>query len=182
MSQTNPESSKKIIKIAIVGPECTGKSTLSASLAAHYQTLWVPEYARLYLNQLQSGYQQSDLLAIAKGQLQMEDVLLKQGSKLIFCDTNLLVIKIWSQYKYNSVDQKLLELWRPQDYTHHLLNYIDVNWEYDPLRENPNNRAELFEIYRKELLSLNIPFTVIKGSELERLNQAIAVVDQILES
>jgi nicotinamide riboside kinase len=175
-------STKKdnVIKIAIVGPECTGKSTLSAGLAAHYNTLWVPEYARQYLSKINTAYQKHDLITIADGQLDAEANFSEQANNLIFCDTNLLVIKIWSQFKYKHVDSRILDLWNPKAYTHHLLTYIDVDWEFDPLRENPEQREELFKIYQEELVSQQIPFSIIKGKGASRLNHAIKIIDQIL--
>jgi len=169
-----------VIKIAIVGPECTGKSTLSAALAAHYNTLWVPEYARQYLSKIKTAYQKHDLIAIAEGQLDAEANISNHANNLIFCDTNLLVIKVWSQFKYNHVDSRILQLWKPEAYTYHLLTYIDVDWEFDPLRENPAQREELFKIYQEELISQQIPFSVIKGEGVSRLNHAIKIIDQIL--
>ena len=64
---------KPIQKIVVLGPESTGKSTLCAALAAHYQTIWTPEYARTYLSEHGTKYTYDDLLTIAKGQIQNED-------------------------------------------------------------------------------------------------------------
>ena len=96
-------------KIAIVGPESTGKSTLAEGLAKHYQTVWVPEYARGYLNKLGRGYDQSDLIKIAQGQLGLEDECVNDAKRFLFCDTNLVVIKIWSDFKYGNCAPEILQ-------------------------------------------------------------------------
>ena len=64
---------KPIQKIVVLGPESTGKSTLCAALAAHYQTIWTPEYARAFLSKNGTKYTYDDLLTIAKGQIKNED-------------------------------------------------------------------------------------------------------------
>src|SRR5688572_5177765 len=100
---------KKIPKVCVLGPECTGKTELSKALAAHYQTDWVAEYARAYLGKLGRPYDQADLLKIAHGQLRMEDEWIRDANKLLICDTNLIVIKIWSEVKFGNVDPDILE-------------------------------------------------------------------------
>jgi nicotinamide riboside kinase len=87
---------KPIKKVVIIGPECTGKSVLSQFLAEQFHTDWVPEYAREYLDELERPYEQDDLLHIASGQLKLEDKLSVNAKKLLVCDTNLYVIKVWS--------------------------------------------------------------------------------------
>ncbi|MEL7147495.1 MAG: ATP-binding protein, partial [Bacteroidota bacterium] len=70
----------RVFRIAIVGPESTGKTTLARSLAKHLQTSWVPEFARQYLEDLGRDYQKSDLVTIARGQLKTEDEKLNDAT------------------------------------------------------------------------------------------------------
>ncbi|MCD4735883.1 MAG: ATP-binding protein, partial [Bacteroidales bacterium] len=91
-----------IYRIAITGPESTGKSRLSAQLAEHFNTVWAPEYAREYLQKIQRPYTQEDLLEIAKGQKRMHEKMMKFARNILFCDTEMLVIKIWSEFKYGN--------------------------------------------------------------------------------
>ena len=91
-----------INRIAIIGPESTGKSTLAKELAEYYKTVYVPEVARFYIDELKRSYNQNDLLEIAKLQCDEEDKLLHQANEILICDTNLLVIKIWSEFKYGN--------------------------------------------------------------------------------
>ena len=167
-------------KIAIIGPECTGKSWLSRNLAEHFDTLWVPEYAREYLNQLDRPYQRSDLLSIAKGQIESEDRLTEQANELIFCDTNLYVIKIWSEHKFGQCDPWILEEIAKRKYNLHLLTSIDIPWEEDPQREHPQMRKYFFDVYHNEMIHIKTKFSVIKGLNDSRLKAAIQAVKRIL--
>ena len=166
-------------RIAIVGPECTGKTQLSIALAAHYQTVWVPEYARQYIGRLNRAYVQDDLLRIAKGQLLAEDELALQANNVLVCDTNLIVIKIWSDFRFGSTHPEIIRLLGARTYDLHLLTNIDVPWEHDPQREHPDKRELLYGLYKEELENLSIPFAEISGSEEARLRLAIMAVEEL---
>lgn len=168
-----------IKKVAIVGPECTGKSELSAFLGEHYKTNWVREYARAYLDNLNRPYEESDLLKIAHGQLRMEDEWASSANELLICDTNLIVIKIWSHYKYGRCDDEIIQMINSRKYDLHLLTYIDLPWEADPQREHPTERARLWQLYKKELDSQNVPYVEIKGERAQRQTTAINAINRI---
>lgn len=173
------ENSPKVSRIAIVGPECTGKTDLARTLADHYNTVWVPEYAREYLETLGRPYNQSDLNAIAAGQLHLENTLAQRANRLIFCDTNLIVIKIWSEFKYGSCDPQILSLMQQQTYDLHLLTDVDLPWQDDPLREHPHKRQELFELYEAELTNAHIPYRIIRGQSDARRLAAIQAIEEL---
>ncbi|RMG29288.1 MAG: ATPase [Bacteroidetes bacterium] len=164
-------------KIAIIGPESTGKTTLARQLARHYGTLWVPEYARTYLDQLGRPYEEADLLQIARGQLALEEELLPAAHGFLFCDTHLLVIKIWSEYKYGRCHPWILEHLRLSSYRLHLLTQADLPWEFDPQREHPHEREVLEKLYRQALQNAAVPFAEIKGRGEERLLHAIEAIE-----
>lgn len=169
-----------MISVAIVGPESTGKTTLAKSLAKHFKTLWVEEYAREYLTALDGPYEQRDLLHIAAGQLELAKTRSKGARNLIFLDTDLLVIKIWSEFKYGNCDpwiEQQLEMNRADLY---LLTDFNIPYEYDPLRESPNKRGELFEIYQESLEKSGSNYKVVKGDHSDRLDQAIEYINLIL--
>ncbi|MEL7531629.1 MAG: ATP-binding protein [Bacteroidota bacterium] len=161
-------------KVAIVGPESTGKSTLAIKMAAQLGAHWVPEFAREYLTHLKRDYVQEDLIEIARGQLLWEKEQSELGGNWLFCDTNLLVVKVWSEVKYGSVDPWILEQIRLDKYHLHLLMYPDLPWEADPQREHPDQLLELFERYERELIVADVPYKVIKGRGEKRTMQALA--------
>lgn len=168
-----------IKKIAITGPESTGKSTLAKKLAEHYDTLWVPEYARTYIDQLDRPYEQGDLNEITRGQILHEKELVSKAIKYLFCDTEMTVLKIWSEYKYGSVDPFILSEYEKSSYDLYLLLDVDLPWEYDPQRENPEQRGFFFNWFEKELKSKNLVYRIISGNTEERLANARRVIDDL---
>lgn len=176
----NAQTPVEVKKVAIVGPECTGKSDLAAFLASHYKTTWVPEYARGYIDNLINPYTQADLTTIAHGQLRLEETWMQDANKLLICDTNLVVIKIWSEVKFGETDQAILESMAKQTYDLQLLTYIDIPWEEDPQREHPDKREHLYELYLKEVSAMSIPFVEIRGNREQRQALAIAAIDKLL--
>jgi NadR type nicotinamide-nucleotide adenylyltransferase len=170
----------EIRKVCVVGPECTGKTELSKSLAQHYQTVWVEEYARPFLNRLTRPYEQHDLLKIAHGQIRMEDEWKIDANRLLICDTNLIVIKVWSEFKYKTCDPEILKLIKERKYDLYLLTYIDIPWLDDPLREHPDRRDELYTIYLDEMKGQSVPYVEIRGDRDTRMKAAVAAIDQHL--
>jgi NadR type nicotinamide-nucleotide adenylyltransferase len=169
-----------VLRIAITGPESTGKSELAKKLAGHYHTLWVPEVAREYLINLSRTYVYEDILSIAQEQLKLENALAEKASKILFCDTELLVTKIWSHYKYGKCEPWIAEKVISHRYDLYLLCNIDLPWEEDPLRENPGQREELFGIYLEELQRLGVTFAIVSGTGRERTENAILAVEEAL--
>ena len=167
-------------RIMITGPESTGKSSLAQALAAHYQTEWVPEVARTYLARIDRPYRESDLLLIAKEQLAAEEKLAARANQLLFCDTGMLVLKIWSEHAYGRCHPWILQKWQEHTYSQYLLPHIDLPWQPDPQREHPHLREYFFRLYREQLAVRNLPFHIISGAGNERLQQAIQAVDALL--
>ena len=172
------KSSKIIFKIAIVGPESTGKSSLAQALAIHFNEPWVPEVAREYIGQLNKPYNIDDIAIISKMQLEAEAKYLKQSKLFLFCDTTLLVNKIWAQFVFNEIPNIINELYQPQDYVLHLLCDIDLPWEYDPLREHPNYRQELYQLYENDLKLSHANFIKVTGMGQQRIDLAIQLIEQ----
>ncbi len=150
-------------KIAIIGPESTGKSTLSKALAEHFNEPFVPEYGRKYLEENGKNYNPSDLLAISKGMVIWEDKMSTISKKLLFCDTDLIMMKVWYEVKYGECHPWVLNQLKSNPYDFYLLCSPDLPWESDPLRENPEIREELFEKYRANLELYEFPYKIIKG-------------------
>lgn len=168
-------------RISLTGPESAGKSSLAAQLAAHYGTAWVPEYARAYLEAHGPAYALPDLEAIAHGQLAAEDAVAAQATELLFCDTDLLVVKIWAENAFGICPALVLaELAKPR-YALTLLLAPDLPWAPDPLREHPDpaQRWHFYELYRAELVGRNWPFAEISGPLEQRLAQALAAVESV---
>lgn len=170
-----------LLRILFTGPESAGKTLLARRLAATYQTVWTPEYARAYLETLGRPYVEEDLLHIARGQLLLEDYQAQFARRILPCDTGMLVIKVWSEYKYGRCHPWILEQLQRRSYGLYLLCGTDVPWAYDPLRENPGEREELYAIYKRELEALGVPFTELWGGVEERLEKVHRLIRGLVD-
>ncbi len=176
----NPKS--EIKKIAIVGPESTGKSTMSAYLADHYQTVWVPEYARGYCEKLTEPPTWQDEINMFYGQIALEEEYLPQANKLLICDTTFITVKIWSDYTFGRSPQEVLDELPKHPYDLYLLLSIDLPWEEDPLRDFPHMREYFMEVWYKELNALKANYVLISGTGQDRYDSAVAAIDDFLMS
>jgi len=165
-------------KIAITGPESTGKSWLAEKLAAQYKTSWQPEYAREYLEKNGLKYSINDLEKIAKGQHERMLQAENRNQGLVFFDTELAVIKIWYEVVFKKCPIFIEEMLAKQKVDLYLLCYPDFPWEFHPMRENPDNRDFLFELYENELKKHNFNYRIVKGKGQERLKNAINFVEE----
>jgi NadR type nicotinamide-nucleotide adenylyltransferase len=170
-----------MIRISITGPESTGKSWLAQHLAEHYQTHWVPEFARQYLESIGRAYMYEDILEIAKKQFQLENMA-SENTELLFCDTDFCVTSIWCNVKYGKCHDWINAQLDENHYDLYLLCNIDLPWQYDPMREHPEMRSELFGMYRDLLEDHQFNYRVVSGSGEERLQNAIRFVDEFLLS
>lgn len=170
-----------MFKIVITGPESTGKSTLTKQLATYFKVDMVTEYARGYLQKLDRDYNQKDLTEIAKGQIHLEDEAMKTNSRFIVFDTSLEVIKIWSEFKYQSCDAFITNSLQERQPDLYLLMKPDLPWKPDPLRENPFDREALLELYKKELKLSNVPFIEINGKDEKRFEMAKTTIKKVFD-
>jgi NadR type nicotinamide-nucleotide adenylyltransferase len=171
---------KVIKKIAIVGPESTGKSTISLQLAKHYQVPWVAEYARFYCAALTGPCTLQDEINMFHGQVALEEsVLASAQTDFIICDTTFITVKIWSDEMLGETPQIVLDALKNKPYDFYLLLDIDLPWQDDPLRDFPHKRQHFMQIWHQELKSLNANYQVISGIET-RLQNAITAINKFL--
>jgi NadR type nicotinamide-nucleotide adenylyltransferase len=182
----------RIKKIVIVGPESTGKSTLSENLANHFKTEWVREYAREYLDKNGNDYTFENLYEIAEGQLASEDAGLMhlqeknfkktQNTIPLIIDTDMYVIKVWSEFVFNKCDNRVLSEIATRKYDGYILCNTDVPWVQDTMREYPDliTREKLFYFYKEELSEQTVPWIIISGNYEVRTQQAIDFVISLL--
>lgn len=172
-------------RIVIIGPESTGKSTLSQQLADHYQTVWCPEYAREYLMQHGTHYSADNLDRIAKGQLALEAAMAKNAENgVYFIDTDMYVMKVWNEVAFAACPAWVLKTIAQTSYDLYLLCNTDLPWTRDELREYPDLafRQRLFKTYKDIVINSGTPWTIINGSNEERLKAAICAVDAIIKT
>jgi NadR type nicotinamide-nucleotide adenylyltransferase len=173
---------KDIVKIAVVGPESTGKSAMSAYLAKHYQTVWVPEYAREYCEKLTGDCTWQDEINMYHGQLALERELLPQANRILICDTTFITIKIWSDEMFGQAPAEVLEELPKHTYNLYLLLNIDLPWQVDPLRNFPTMREHFMAVWHQELQALQANYVVISGQGQPRYDAAVEAVDNFLKN
>ena len=168
----------EVKKIVVIGPESTGKSTLSEALAKELNTVWAREAAREYLEQLGKPYAEEDLQAIAILQVLEEEEALQTANKYAICDTDLQVIKVWSEAKYGRCNRWILEQIAERTCDLYLLTDIDMPWQDDPLREHPapEERQYFFNIYKDIVQESGVPWVVVSGTHEERLKTALQAI------
>ncbi|WP_242131243.1 AAA family ATPase [Aestuariivivens marinum] len=174
------------LKVVLFGPESTGKTTLSRQLARYYNSVWVPEYAREYLqnkwNNERKTCEPKDLLPIAEGQMRVENELAQNTDTILICDTDLLETKVYSETYYLGSCDPLLEKYALENtYDLYFLTYIDTPWEADDLRDKPNHRIEMFLAFQNELIKQKRPYVLLKGDEKLRFKEAVKHIDKLLK-
>ena len=174
---------KKIKKIAILGAESTGKTTLCQQLAKHYHTLFVPEFARDYFDIHDiNSYTIEDLDIIAKKQIELENTYLSQANTILICDTTLITIKIWSLHKFNTVSDFISKSINQMNYDLYLISNNDVPWIEDNQRKDKSKREQIFEMNQSELNKINTNYSILTGINQNRLENAIAFIDLFLKT
>lgn len=187
MEEKLKQTEINIVKVVLFGPESSGKTTLSKLLARHYNTVWVPEYAREYLqnkwNNERKTCENKDMLPIAEGQMKLENELALKADKILICDTDLLETKVYSEEFYGGfVHPNLEKAALKNTYDLYLLSYIDTPWKADDLRDRPEQRLEMFNAFENALKKYGRPYILLKGEKRDRLEVAIREIDKILKS
>ena len=175
-------SENHTVKIAIVGPESTGKSTIAQQLATHMNTLCVPEYARYYCQNLDNNYTLQDEVNMFYGQIALEDAIQQNNrSKLLFCDTTILTVKIWSDHLFGHTPTEVTNEIAARHYDLYLLMDIDLPWQDDPLRDFPNQREHFKQIWIQELNALKAEYKIICGQGTARFTNALEATHNFLK-
>jgi NadR type nicotinamide-nucleotide adenylyltransferase len=168
-------------RVCVFGPESTGKSTLARDLAAQFDTVHVPEFARSWLDPKQGVCDREDIPMIARGQIAAEDSLARRANRILICDTDVLTTTVWSDVLFGECPEWIRSLAARRSYDHYLLLDVDVPWVNDTQRFLSYQRAEFFERCRSVLVSHGRKFTVVRGSWPQRFATACDVVETLLK-
>ncbi len=186
MEEQLGQEPNNLVKIVLFGPESTGKTTLAKDLATHFNTVWVPEYAREYLQEKWDREKKTcephDLLPIAYGQMLLENTLAREANKVLICDTDLLETKVYSEAYYVGHCDPILEKYAlSNQYDLYFLTYIDIPWVKDDLRDKPNERERMFAYFKDTLEKYNRNFVILKGTRETRLKTAIQHIKKLVK-
>ena len=173
---------KTLCKIAVVGPESTGKSIMASRLAQDFGTWYIPEYSRYYCEGLNNQYTLQDEVNIFYGQIALENAIIEVlPHTLVFCDTTILTVKIWSDYLFDYTPDNVLKEIRERTYDLYLLMDIDLPWVDDPLRDFPEKREYFLDVWKKELDDLGASYEVVRGIGENRFQNAKMIVSRFLK-
>ena len=186
MEKNLKQANSDCIKVVLFGPESSGKTTLSRELSKYYNTLWVEEFARKYLQKKWDNEKKicelSDIIPIAEGQIKLENEFSIKSSNLLFCDTDILETKIYSEIYFNGFCDPVLEKYALENkYNLYILTDIDTPWIKDDLRDRPNNRKEMFLAFKESLIKYNRPYIQVSGDLKTRMKIAITEIDKLLK-
>lgn len=184
MEEKLKQANNSCLKIVLFGPECTGKTTLAKQLADHYNTLWAPEYSRQYAEEklaINKTLTKKDVLPIAVGQMKLENYYSEKVSKILFCDTNLLETKLYSEMIYDGYCPKIVKKFAVRNtYNLYILTNTDIPWENDDVRSRSDKREQMFIRFKNTLEEMNLPFITVSGNEKSRMSTAIREIDALL--
>jgi len=178
------------LRVAVYGPESTGKTELATRLAAHFRAPLVPEYARERWD-AQGALALEDMLPVAREQWRREDAAAAQCQPMddmpgvVICDTDALTTMLWSDLLYGTTPDELRRgaEKRCRNYALYLLLDIDVPFAADPQRcfPDPDDRKKAMRIWRGALDRRGLPYVLIRGDWAAREQAAIAAVQGLME-
>ncbi len=168
-----------IYRIALIGPESSGKTTLCLELARHYKTVFAPEFSRNFVEKLNRKYTEEDVLLCIREQFELEKKILKDANHLLFADTESIMGKIWMEDVFKTCPPWVDALIEDHPYDLYLLTAPDLPFEDDPVRENPLRRDFFFAWYERELKNRKLAYAIVKGMGEERLQNAIRFIEKI---
>jgi len=174
------KANAKIRKVAVIGAESTGKTTLCRELAEHYNDIWLPEYARSYVENLNRPYNMDDVIGIAREQCRLEKEYTTKANNLLFLDTDLIITKVWLIHVWKKCPEWIDQEIKNSDRLVYLLCDNDLPWEYDPVRENPDIRNYLLGLYRDIIIQNKFPYFVINGTGKNRTANAINIINVLV--
>lgn len=166
--------------IALTGPESTGKTTLAEQLSNHFDCPMTPEIAREALAS-DAKYHEHDVYRMALKQFRTIETAANRRKGIFIADTDLLTYRIWLTFKYGHCASWLEALSRRQKPVLYLLCKPDLQWEPDPLRENPNDLLQLYELYKSYLEQGTVPYIIIEGQGQYRSHAAISAVNSFVD-
>jgi len=170
-----------VIRVVVTGSECTGKTTLAEELATHYQTVWVPEFARQFVIDKGAAPEYEDVETIARGQISVEDEKATEASRLLIQDTDLLSMVVYSRHYYGDCPRWIEEAFEKRAADLYLLTGIDIPWVPDgEQRDRGDRREEMHALFPSALVDRRLTYAEIRGSRGQRLEAAVMRIDQLL--
>ncbi|MBN2747694.1 MAG: ATP-binding protein [Bacteroidales bacterium] len=167
-----------MVRIAVTGPESSGKTTLAEALHEVLDSCFVPEFSRDYFHaKSYLNYTINDVVSIGKQQFKSNG-LSDCDKPYLICDTEMLVIKIWCEDKFGFIPEIVVDLYEQQQFDLFLLCKPDFPWHFDPLREDENRREELYAKYLRYLRESKHDFVEVEGPFESRIAKVLEIMNQ----
>ena len=168
-------------RVAIMGPESVGKSTLTKDLANYFQTNFVIEYGRLVYEANGNKVELRDFIPISKGRQEIEDWLIRSSNKLIFCDTEdittYLFSKMYCPEDYHQIEDYFINSLKSKPkYDLYLLLKPDCPGKQDGTRNFLKERDSHYEVIKSKLIEQDCSYIEIGGGFEERYQKSIEVI------
>ena len=167
-------------RVCIFGPESTGKTTLARQLARHFDTVWVHEYGRVFLDTVDRDCTLDDIRLFARAQPATEDALAHQANRVLFCDTDPLTTVIWSRGLLGSCPDEVVGVAAQRRYDLTLLLDDDVPFVPDSQRYLPDRRQVDLATFREALDAHARPYCLISGDWDQRFRRAVLAVEDLV--
>lgn len=169
-----------MIRVVLTGSESTGKSTLAARLAEHYEAELVPEFVREFAERKGGAIEFSDHGPIAKGQMALEDEHIARGNRLVVQDTDLLSTVVYCDHYFGMCPPWIREAAASRKPDLYLLMDIDLPWIADGVRDRGHMREEMQRLFHDAVFATGVPVAVIRGQGDERFLRAVDAIDELL--
>jgi HTH-type transcriptional regulator, transcriptional repressor of NAD biosynthesis genes len=167
-----------VIRVALLGGESSGKTTLASALARHFKTGWVAEYGRELWEQQCGVLSEADLAKIGHEQIRREEEALRSADQYLFCDTSPLTTSGYSQWMFGHVGADLALL-ATRAYDAVVLCRPDFPFVQDGTRREKSFRARQHAWYRRQIAALKSPSMEAAGSVSERVSSVARWLSQL---
>lgn len=167
-------------RVVLTGPECSGKTTLAALLAARFDAPWVPEASRRFVETTRVTLSAATVEPIARLAMRLEDDALREAPPLLLRDTDLVSTVVYARHYYGHCPAWIEQEARARRADLYLLGTPDLPWTPDGVRDRPLQREELFTEFARALEEIGARAVVLRGEGAARSAQAERAVLALL--
>ena len=165
-------------RIAVVGAESTGTTTLAQALAAHFGTVWVPEYGRDYwaakvARAEQDAWRTQEFVHIAEEQNRLEDAAARAANRLLFVDSPAFATALWHERYLGFRAPEVDAVGGDRPYHAFLLTGDEIHFVQDGFRDGEHIRHQMHAEFIEWLETKGRPFLLLSGPPERRLAAAV---------
>lgn len=163
-------------RIVVTGSESTGKTTLAREIAAALDTIWLPEFSRIYAEASDQPLSAATVEPIARGHMAAEDAAAPFATGALVLDADLVSTTVYSEHYYGFCAPWIMAAARERLGALYLLAETDLPWEADGVRDQPETRAIVHQRFVDRLQELGARVAPVRGVGSERLTHALKAI------